>query len=478
MNMSNIKTLIGRNEEIDVLRDCLASKQPQFLAIYGRRGVGKTHLVKHFFDGRFSFYSTGFPHSNKRDSLCAFSESLISYGYHLDNELKDWFQAFSCLKALLNSPDCYRDEETGKRIVFLDELPWMDSKGSDFKPALDYFWNTYGSTENDLLLIVCGSATSWIINNILKDVGGFYNRITNLIHLLPFNLKECLALAKLKDLDYDAPTICRAYMVFGGIPYYWNLLMPSKSLDQEINRLCFSESGALRYEFPNLFSSLFSKSEKHRSIIEALSKKSSGLTRNDLIDMGLESGGNNLTKCLEELEQCGFIRHFNRPNKANNCFYQIIDPFTRFALNFIQKEKTSSWLTYIDSPSYYAFLGNAFETLCLNHIKEIKSAIGISDIETNEYSWRSKSHTPGAQIDLLIDRKDGIINLCEMKYASSAFLIDKNYAANLENKKVAFIEESKTKSTVRLAFISPKGVKSNEYSSSIRNVVTLDDLFK
>ncbi len=473
-----MKKIIGRDEEQETLKNCLSSKKPEFIVVYGRRRVGKTYLIKEFFNRSFSFYSTGVNSRSKGDKLRAFSESLISYGYEPEENLKDWFQAFACLKSLLESDTCYRDPETGKKVVFLDELPWMDSARSDFKAALDFFWNTYGSSENDLLLIVCGSATSWIINNILKDEGGFYNRTTNQIHLLPFKLKECRALALSLGLDYSSETVAKAYMVFGGVPYYWNLLTPSKSLDQEIERLCFTESGPLHYEFRNLFRSLFSSGDNHREIIETLVKKASGCTRGELIKAGFKTGGRSLTKNLEELEQCGFIRRFVKPGASNNSIYQVIDSFSRFALTFIENKKASSWLNYIDTPSYYAWEGTAFELVCLMHVSEIKGALGISGVETSEYSFRSKSHNPGAQIDLVIERKDGVINLCEMKHTIAPFAIDRNYAANLENKKEAFIAETKTKSAVRLTMICSSGMRKNEFSGIVRNVVTLEDLFK
>lgn len=476
MEIDNV--IIGRNNEKEILKNCLLSKKSEFVVVYGRRRVGKTYLVKEYFQKRFSFYSTGVNSKNKSDKLRAFSESLIAYGLELEEKPKDWFEAFTRLKQILESPSCYRDHESGKRIVFLDELPWMDSKRSDFKAALDFFWNTYGSSENDLLLIVCGSATSWIINNILKDSGGFYNRVTNQIHLMPFKLKECAELAKIRNLDYDEMTLTKAYMIFGGVPYYWNLLMPSKSLDQEIDRLCFNEGGALHYEFRNLFRSLFSINGNHREIIETLSKKASGCTRNELIESGFSSGGKNLTKSLEELEECGFIRRFLKPGKSNNCIYQIIDPFSRFAISFIEKKKVSSWLDYIDTPSYYAWEGIAFEFVCLIHVDEIKNALGIGSVETAEYSFRSKKHSPGAQIDLVIERKDGVINLCEMKYTIMPFAIDKNYAMNLENKKAVFIAETKTKCAVRLTMVASNGLLQNEFSNIIRNVVTLEAFFK
>lgn len=471
------ESIIGREEEKETLLRCLHSKSPEFVALYGRRRIGKTFLVRKFFKDKFSFYATGVNSKTKRSKLEVFKEALQNYGDKDKNTPKTWFDAFSRLKALLEDKECYKDPDTGKKVVFLDELPWMDSPRSEFKTALDYFWNVFGSAQDDLLLIVCGSATSWIINNIVKDTGGFYNRLTNQIHLFPFHLKECQKLAKRKGLDYDEMTLLKAYMVFGGVPYYWNLLSPSKSLDQEIDGLCFQENGVLHYEFQNLFRSLFSSKGNHREIIEVLFKKAAGYTRKELIEKGV-SDGKGLTKSLEELEECGFIRKFNLPNKTSGAYYQVIDSFCRFALTFFEKKKLSSWLAYIDTPSYYSWQGNAFELLCLNHVKEIKNALGISGVETKEYSFRSKESNPGAQIDLVIERKDQVINLCEMKYSLLPYVIDKEYMYNLENKKQVFLKESKTKCALRLTLISPNGLQENQYSNEIRNVITAKDFFR
>ncbi len=295
---------------------------------------------------------------------------------------------------------------------------------------------------------------------------------------MPFHLKECREICLGKGLDYENETIAKAYMVFGGVPYYWRLLLPSKSLDQEIDRLCFKENGTLRYELQNLFSSLFSAQGCHGRIVAALAKKTMGLTRQELIKLGLPGGGKSLTKALEELEQCGFIRKFNRPGHTSGGYYQIKDPFVRFANDFLGGEKTSSWTSYIDTPSYCSWQGNAFELLCLNHVEEIKNALGVLGVESNEYPFRSKKHSPGAQIDLVIDRKDSVSNLCEMKYSSHPFVIDKAYASVLENKKEAFRMETKTKNAVRLTLVASKGLAKNSYSDIVRNVVTLDDLFR
>ncbi len=474
----NTIDIIERNEEKAILENCLNSKQPEFLAVYGRYGVGKTFLIKKYFKEKFAFYASGVRSEKKSEKLAAFQESLLAYGSKDPSTPKNWFKAFTRLKELLQSKECYRDKKTGRKVVFLDELPWMDSPRSEFKAALDYFWNTYASTQEDILLIVCGSATSWIINNITKDTGGFYNRVTNQIHLMPFHLRECHELCRRRGLDYQDEIIAKAYMVFGGVPYYWNLLLPSNSLDQEIDRLCFKQSAPLRFELQNLFRSLFSSGGCHGQIVFALAKKAAGLTRQELAKSGLPSGGKSLTKALEELEQCGFIRKFNRPGKSNDAYYQIKDSFIRFANDFLGGEKISSWTSYIDTPSYYSWQGNAFELLCLNHVEEIKRALGVSGVESNEYSFRSKKHSPGAQIDLVIDRKDCVSNLCEMKYTSEPFSIDKRYASVLENKKEAYRTETKTKNALRLTMVVSEGLVKNAYSDIVRNVVTLEDLFR
>ncbi len=470
--------VIGRNSEKLTLQRCLESHKPEFVALYGRRRIGKTYLVRQFFKGKFAFYTTGIKDGKKKDKLGIFNDALIAYGSGKKARPESWFEAFSRLRDLLESPKCYKDGKTGKKVVFLDELPWMDTPHSEFKSALDYFWNTYGSAQEDLLLIVCGSATSWIINNIAKDTGGFYNRLTNIIHLQPFSLNECRKLAEKLGLDHGEESVAKTYMVFGGVPFYWNLLYPEESLDQGVQRLCFEEGGPLRYEFETLFSSLFSAKRTHRQIILALSEKASGLTRQELLKRDGLKGGETLTKDLEELEQCGFVRKFKRPGAANGAYYQIKDPFVRFAITFLRSDKISSWLSYIKTPSYYSWQGNAFELLCLNHVKEIKNALGISGVETNEYSFRSSKHSPGAQIDLVIDRNDSVSNLCEMKYTTKPFAIDKDYAENLANKEEAYRLDTKTKNAVRITLISAHGVVRNSYSYVAMNVVTLSDFFK
>ncbi|MCR4945982.1 MAG: ATP-binding protein [Lachnospiraceae bacterium] len=470
--------MVGRKGEIGELNDCLESKKPEFVAIYGRRRVGKTYLVREFFNDTFSFYATGIKEKGTRQKLKAFKDSLEQYGDKTGSIPKDWFEAFSRLREILKRDDVNREYKSGKKVVFLDELPWMDSPRSDFRSALDYFWNSFGSTQKDLLFIVCGSATSWIIKNIVKDTGGFYNRLTRQICLMPFTLGECETLLEANGVEMTRKQILEAYMVFGGIPYYLNYLKPGYSLVQNIEMLVFKEIGPLRNEFPMLFKSLFNNAEKYTAVIREMANNKQGITRNDLINTGRVVTGKELTIILEELGQCGFIRKYHDfTKKEKGCFFQLTDPFSLFYLTFVESGKVDSWVDFADSPGYYGWCGLAFERVCLLHTLQIKKALGISGITSHEFSWRSSKSKPGAQIDMLIDRKDDVINVCEEKYTRDEFVMDETCEADLVRKKEVLRQETGTKKSIQLTLISCSGLKKNKYSNVVANVITGDDLF-
>ena len=470
--------IIGRKREKDALSRCLVSERPEFVVVYGRRRVGKTYLIKEFFNGQFSFYATGLSDEKTKGQLKGFYASLRDYGCDEKRAPKDWFEAFEWLKKLLEGTSVYRDPSSGRRVIFLDELPWMDTARSDFRSALEYFWNSWASSQQDLMLIVCGSATSWIINHMLKDRKGFHNRVTKRIQMMPFTLRECEDLLDNNGIVMTREQIIECYMIFGGIPYYLNLLDSRLSLSQNVNELCFKSYGELKGEYNELFRSLFKKPEKHMAIIEELSKTKSGKTRKELAAVKTIGDGSVLTKDLEELEQCGFIRKYSNYSKpTNGAFFQLVDPFVLFSLRFLKAKKTESWMEYINSPSYNAWRGNAFEICCVNHIPEIKAALGIIGLETSEYSWRSEKADRGAQIDLLIDRKDGVINLCEMKYSVNEFVIDKAYDASLRNKLESFRRMTGSRQSLQVTLITTYGVRRNKYSNFVQSQVTLDDLF-
>ncbi len=470
--------IVGRKREIGVLEGCLASKRPEFVAVYGRRRVGKTYLVKEYFHQQFSFYATGLSNQKTAGQLKAFHASLRLYGCSDKEKPKDWFEAFLRLRELLEREEVYRDPVSNRRVVFLDELPWMDTPRSDFKSALEYFWNSWGSSQEDLLLIVCGSATSWITRHLLKDRKGFHNRITRRIQLLPFALKECEELLRSNGMVLTRSQIIECYMIFGGIPYYMNLLDARLSLAQNVEELCFKTYGDLFDEYTELFYSLFRKPEKHMAIIKALSLTKKGMTRQELAENPKIGGGAALTKDLEELEQCGFIRKYtNYAMPANGAFFQLVDSFVLFSLNFLQGKKRGSWMEFLLSPGYYSWRGNAFEKVCLNHVPQMKAALGIAGVGTEEYAWRSRRQASGAQIDLLIDRRDGIINLCEMKWTDQAFEMTDQETQKLMHRLTAFREETNANKAIHLTLVSANGMRTNAYSGVFQSVITGEDLF-
>ncbi|MBQ9200255.1 MAG: ATP-binding protein [Lachnospiraceae bacterium] len=470
--------MVGRKEEISILEDLLDSNKPEFLALYGRRRIGKTYLIKEFFNDSFSFYATGVQNVNTKQQLRVFKEALVKYGDNTKTIPKDWFEAFSRLERLLGENDVTREYRSGKRVVFLDELPWMDTARSDFKSAFDYFWNSWGSSQKDLLLIICGSATSWIINNIVKDTGGFYNRLTRQIRLMPFTLDECEKFLLENGLQFTRKQIIESYMIFGGVPYYLNYLKPQYSLTQNVDMLFFGENCPLKYEFQNMFKALFRNSDYYIEIIRELSKKKYGMTRSELIDSKRVPEGKTLTKCLEDLEQCGFIRKYHDySSEKNGAHFQMIDPMCLFYLTFMETGVVGSWMDYVETPAYYSWCGLAFERVCLMHTKQIKQKLGIAGVSSNELAWASKKTSPKAQIDLLIDRKDDVINVCEIKYTKEPFSIDSNYENNLIHKVEALRSETGTKKALWITMISFSGLKNNKYKNIVINELTGDDLF-
>ena len=454
---------------------------PEFIAVYGRRRVGKTYLVREFFNYQFAFYTSGSTAAKtNRQKLAVFHKALKEYGSDEKRVPQDWLEAFERLKNILVSDKVYRDPATGRRVVFLDELPWMDTGKNDFRMALDLFWNTWASTQPDLCLIICGSATSWILNKMVQDRGGFHNRLTRQIHLRPFTLAECEEFLHAKAIHLPRNQVIRAYMVFGGIPYYLNLLDSRLSLDQNIQALLFEEYGELQDEYGVLFNALFTNPRKHSMVIECMVRLRRGMSRTEVSEAtGINNGGS-LSEILFELEQCGFIREFSAYNKNKyGKLYQVTDPFVLFYHAFLKDRKPDSWLQFIGTPACYAWQGLAFETVCLNHVDQIKAALGISGISAHIYSWQGKATDvrKGAQIDLMIDRADSMINLCEMKYTEDPYVLDEDDKNNLINKRELFRETTKTRKAVTVVLISANGVKKSGYIDVVQRTLAGDDLF-
>ena len=470
--------LIGRKKELDTLDRCLHSGRPEFVAVYGRRRVGKTYLVREYFKNTFSFYATGIADARMRDQLRAFGLSLQEYGCPDATIPADWFEAFSRLKGLLSADSVARDQASGRIVVFLDELPWFDTPRSSFKAALEFFWNGWASARPDVLLVACGSATSWILENLVSDTGGFYNRVTHQIRLEPFTLAECEALYRASDVGFTRRQVVESYMVFGGVPHYLNLIDRRLSLAQNIEALCFKPAGQLHNELDFLFKSLFRNDGKHMRIVRQLGARKSGMLRTELAKAPDIGDGQPLTKALGELEQCGFIRKYRDFTRGKNGqFYQLVDPFALFSMEFLEEDGVSSWQAHQGTPGYHAWMGRSFELVCLLHVTQMKAALGIAGVQTEEFSWRSKRADPGAQIDLLIDRRDGVVNVCEMKYSSRAFAIDAGLERSLRNKLAAFAEEAAPDKALHLTMVTANGMVRNAHSGIVSNELAADDLF-
>ncbi len=464
--------LIGRKKECDELNELLRVNRPQFVAVYGRRRVGKTYLIKRFFKDSFSFYVTGVKKMTPRERLSAFGRALGEAGYRSGGAPKNWPDAFARLRELLRSDSVYREPSSGKRIVFIDELPWIAGKRGSFLKALDEFWNKWGESQEDLLLIICGSATSWIIKNIIEDTGGYHDRVTKRMRILPFKIAECKALLDENGVRFSDRELIESYMVFGGIPYYLNLLSPSLSLSQNVQRLCFDESGDLRHEHIELLSSLFSNPSIHSAILKALFGHPDGLVRADLAKIKDIGDGEPLTTALDELEQCGFIRAFpDFKKEKTGMLYQLIDPFILFSYTYLNNRRVSDWMGFVGTPSYYVWGGHAFEALCMNHIREIKRALGIEGVSTNEFSFHNAKGDNPFQIDLLIDRRDDVINLCEMKYSSSEYEMDAEEEKRIRRRLERFRLLTGTRKAVRVTLITPYGLARNKHSGIADNEI-------
>jgi len=468
--------IIGREEEILELQGYFQSGKPEFLVVYGRRRVGKTFLIREFFKDDFFFSHTGLSTGGTNIQLAEFNKSLFRVRGNNHKAAANWFEAFDSLREHIEQ------SKPGRKVLFIDELPWMDKQKSLLLPALEYFWNGWASAREDVFLIVCGSATSWVVSKLLQDKGGFYGRVTGRLFIKPFSLKDCESYYREAGIVFSRYQMAESYMIFGGIPYYLSLMRKDLGFSQNVDRLCFREGGALRDEYHLLYRSLFRNPEGHIAVVEALANKQAGLTREEVLRGSRLSDGGGFTRVLRELEQSGFIRRYNSyGKKKRDALYQLTDQFTLFYLHFMKGSMTTTapyWSVYTDDGSHRAWTGYAFEQVALAHIDQIKRKLQIGGVLTRQYSWRSKDTKPGVQIDLVIERNDGVINLCEIKYCRDEYVIDAAYEKQLRRRTEAFRRETGTKLALHTTFISTYGLIHNEHAAQVQSKVTMEDLFK
>ncbi len=472
--------MIGRKREREELENLYRSKKAELVAIYGRRRVGKTFLVDETFKDRMTFYHAGLSPvdmgnkgNNTKQQLRQFYYSLLRYGMEKTHIPHDWLEAFFMLEQLLD-----KKQSKEKLVVFLDELPWLDTPRSGFITAFEGFWNNWGCRNDNLLLIVCGSANSWIINKLINNHGGLYNRVTYEINLSPFTLQECKEFFLSRDINFSDYDITQAYMIMGGIPYYLGYITSGESLAWNIDNMFFSRSAKLQQEFTRLFSSVFDNPDLIIKIVRILNKRSIGFERKDIIQALDKVDNSNFTKALEALENGNFIlKYVPFGMKKNKKYYKLIDPFCIFYLRFIENRTCLDedfWMQNVTTPSINTWRGYAFENVCFNHIPQIKAALGITGVQTN----CSQCFGEKSQVDLLIERKDNIVNMCEIKFYGVEFSVDKDYYCTLNQRQVDLSKHLPKRTAVQNTLITTFGLRYNVYSGVFTKTITLEDLFK
>ena len=479
-----MSTIIGRKKETEQLMNLYHSMRSQFVAVYGRRRVGKTYLIRELFKEQFVFYHTGLSPLELQDSnlleaqLTAFQSSLIRYGASSEKRPSSWFEAFDRLVALLELQDVSK-----RMVVFIDEMPWMDTPRSGFLTAFEHFWNGWGAGRQNLMLIVCGSATSWIQDNLINSHGGLYDRVNFEIQLSPFTLHETELLLQSQQVTLSRYDILQLYMVTGGIPMYLNYVQPGYSLAQIIDMLFFNRKAKLNDEFDRLFNSLFRSPGNYKAIVRLLSDRQGGYSREEISQKCGIPSGKSLTDLLWALRASDFIEYY-QPFEANKRqkVYRLIDPFCLFYLKQVENRNRGAdfWRDNENHPSLNAWRGHAFENACLYHVSQIKHALGVGGVNSENSVWTMQGTAcqQGMQIDLIIKRSDRVINLCEMKFVNTEFEVTKEYEAKLRERLNWMVAHVDRRFNVQTTLVTTYGLKYGLHSGAFQRVVTLDALFE
>lgn len=476
-----MEKLVGRIEERKILDNALLSSGAELIAMYGRRRIGKTFLIRSVYEKYIRFEFTGVHNASMQEQLEGFSFALKkAINSPVDIAVpKTWVAAFHLLENILE-PTILKE----KAIIFFDEFPWIHTQKSNFLTAFEHFWNNWASRYANLKVVICGSAASWMIKNIVNNKGGLHNRVTIRVRLLPFTLSEAQEYLKSRSVKLDHYQLIQLYMAMGGVPQYLKAIQKGESAAQAIDRLFFTRNGALKDEFKILYESLYDNATHHIAVIRLLYDAGKGMTRNEIISSSHLSSGGTTTNVLTELEESGFVASYIPFDKTSKeLVYRLTDEYSLFYLKFVERSRATgagSWLRISEGSSFKSWSGYAFEAICLKHIPQIKKALHISTIYTEESIWRYVpcEGKPGAQIDLLLDRRDRCINICEIKFATDEFTISKKYANELIQKKTVFADKTKTKKTVFLTMITTYGVANNTYQKNlIQGEVRMDELF-
>lgn len=478
--------IVGRVLEQSILEERYCSDKAEFVCVYGRRRVGKTFLIRELFEDRIAFYHTAISPQRLRNSpellysiqLKEFASTLQKYGDKNNEIPKDWFEAFDRLETLLSSKRTKK-----KLVVFIDELPWLDTPRSCFMEAFEHFWNGWGAGNHKLMLIVCGSATTWMLDHIVNNNAGLYGRSSCNIRISPFSLGETELFFHKKSIGFDRYDITQAYMIFGGVPYYLDYFRKGISLAQNVDFLLFRDKDNLQNEYENLFSSTFAQNANYKKVVEFLSTKRYGASRQDIAKGINISTGGTLSNILRSLESSDIIMSFTDFGESSRSkYYKLTDMFCLFYLNFICKHDTNNetyWQDNQNSPTLNAWRGLAFENVCFAHRYEIKKALQIGGVQTEIFPWKTDKtdNSDGAQIDMIIDRKDRIINICEIKFCQSDFMLTKDYDEKLRERLDIVATKVRNKKNLQMTLITTYGLKNSMYNGRFQHIIILDNLF-
>jgi hypothetical protein len=471
--------IIGRHQQIIELEEVVSSPKSELVAILGRRRVGKTFLIRNYFSNKITFDFTGIYEVGLQDHMARFSVAMGKYFFNgtATTRPANWYEAFDQLDSALS-----KQRSKKKKILVFDELPWMGMSHISFKKAFNLFWNNFATSRTDIVVLMTGSSTAWMHNEVFRDKGGLFQRVTRRIHLAPFTLYETELYAKSRNLPLNKYALLDLYMIFGGIPFYLDLIRQDESVVQCVDRLFFRKNAELKTEFHELFKSLFNDKPIYKDIVHLLAKHQEGLLRNELaLKLKLSSGGQ-FSAVLDELESAGFIKSIPTfGNKKKERKYKLLDAYTLFYHRFVKDNSDhKKWTQLCKTQNWISWSGIAFENTCFQHIPQIKEALKIGGIISQESGWHHKGSKDmhGAQIDLLIDRDDKIINLCEMKYYNNKVIMTNEMAQSIRSKMASFTYYTQSKKSISPIMISPFGLNMNQYSNGlIYKSIDTDDLF-
>lgn len=472
--------LIGRNREIEELDRCLKSDQSEFVVVYGRRRVGKTFLVEEFFNRQYDFSFVGGHNLPVKKQLRNFAKAIKHYAHLVEQpKFTDWSEAFDSLTEWIDS-----QSSDHKKVIFFDEMPWIDTPKSDFVEEFENFWNGWATRRKDILFIATGSATSWMIDKLVENQGGLHCRITNSIYLSPFTLYESEQYLRARRCAWDKYQILQAYMILGGVPFYWSLLDTRLSLVQNIDRLFFRKNALLKIEFDELYNALFAHAEYYIQVVQLLANHKEGLTRSE-IGKQAHFDGRMLTVVLKNLERCDFVLRYSQlGNKVKDAIYRLSDFYTLFYFKYVQANNSLDeqwWSKHFNSHSVESWQGQTFELVCMTHVDAIKQKLGIAGIATEVSAWRyvpKSDSEKGAQIDMVISRADRVINLCEMKFALGKYQVSADYADYIRDRAELFRAKTKTKYAIVPTMVTTYGVAEGANSSIAQQEITMEDLFR